>query len=234
GGRRTVEQCDLGSPGRGGENRRDAHARDLPEARAPGLRRHPPPGARGARLSDTATVVTVCRAVPARGPVPRRPPHRRGVRPAAAAGLHVAQAQAGPVGHPRSGWAGRGPASPTSSSPTKRGRTAASPVSPRGGGGKLVTTTMTFGTGAVTRSDDTICDMRVRRAIAILLAGLATATTVGTVHAFDAVDAVYPESRRVALPPPPADAADARPTVAVLLGPAGANVADVLAPYETL
>lgn len=76
--------------------------------------------------------------------------------------------------------------------------------------------------------------MRIRRILVPLLAGLAVATTVGVVHASGAVDAVYPEPRAATRPPPPVAEADPRPTVAVLLGPAGANAADVLAPYETL
>ncbi|MFC5000591.1 DJ-1/PfpI family protein [Dactylosporangium cerinum] len=110
---------------------------------------------------------------------------------------------------------------------------------------------MTFGTGAVTRPADTISGMgirRIRRVLAVALAGLAAATAVGAIHASDAADAVYPPPRSVPmspssvpmspssvpLPPPSTAGADARPTVAVLLGPAGANAADVLAPYETL
>ncbi|MBB2940663.1 putative intracellular protease/amidase [Actinoplanes lutulentus] len=76
--------------------------------------------------------------------------------------------------------------------------------------------------------------MRIRRTLAVLFAGLATATAVGVVHAADAVDAVYPAPHPFPLAPPGAAVTDPRPTVAVLLGPAGANAADVLAPFETL
>ncbi|WP_198170969.1 DJ-1/PfpI family protein [Actinoplanes awajinensis] len=93
---------------------------------------------------------------------------------------------------------------------------------------------MTFGTGTVTRPADTIGGMHIRRSLAVLFAGLAAAATVGVIHGVGAVDAVYPAPRSVPLPPPAAAAADPRPTVAVLLGPAGANAADVLAPFETL
>lgn len=98
-----------------------------------------------------------------------------------------------------------------------------------------MTPVMTFGTGAVTRPADTIGGMTLRRVLAVALAGLAAATTAGALHASDAVDAVYPPPRSLPLPlPPPAAGVDPRPTVAVLLGPSGANAADVLAPYETL
>lgn len=93
---------------------------------------------------------------------------------------------------------------------------------------------MTFGTGTVTRPADTIGGMRIRRSLAVLFAGLATVAVVGVVHAVGAVDAVYPAPRAFPLPPQGAAATDPRPTVAVLLGPAGANAADVLAPFETL
>jgi putative intracellular protease/amidase len=76
--------------------------------------------------------------------------------------------------------------------------------------------------------------MRIRRTLAVLFAGLTAATTVGVFHAVDAVDAVYPAPRPFPLSAPAAASTDPRPTVAVLLGPAGANAADVLAPYETL
>jgi putative intracellular protease/amidase len=97
-----------------------------------------------------------------------------------------------------------------------------------------VTPVVTSGTGAVTRPAATIGGMRIRRVLAVALAGLAVATVAGAIHAFDAVDAVYPPARSVPVPPPSPAGADPRPTVAVLLGPAGANAADVLAPYETL
>ncbi|MDI6103988.1 DJ-1/PfpI family protein [Actinoplanes sp. NEAU-A12] len=97
-----------------------------------------------------------------------------------------------------------------------------------------MTSTMTFGTGAVTRQADTIGGMRIRRSLAVLFAGLAAAAAVGVIHAIDAVDAVYPAARPFPLSPPGAVVTDPRPTVAVLLGPAGANAADVLAPFETL
>lgn len=96
---------------------------------------------------------------------------------------------------------------------------------------------MTFGTGGVTRQADTIGGMRIRRSLAVLFAGLAAAAAVGVIHATDAVDAVYPAPRPFPLSPlspPGAVGTDTRPTVAVLLGPAGANAADVLAPFETL
>ncbi len=93
---------------------------------------------------------------------------------------------------------------------------------------------MTFGTGAVTRPADTIGGMTFRRVLAVALAGLAAAAAAGAFHASGAVDAVYPPPRSLPLPPPSTAGADDRPTVAVLLGPAGANAADVLAPYETL
>ncbi|MBB4741610.1 putative intracellular protease/amidase/uncharacterized membrane protein YhaH (DUF805 family) [Actinoplanes octamycinicus] len=97
-----------------------------------------------------------------------------------------------------------------------------------------MTGTMTFGTGGMTRPAGSIVGMRIRRTLAVLVAGLFSATAVGVIHARGVVDAVYPAPRSLAVPSPAATTTDARPTVAVLLGAAGANAADVLAPYETL
>ncbi|WP_189335016.1 DJ-1/PfpI family protein [Actinoplanes ianthinogenes] len=97
-----------------------------------------------------------------------------------------------------------------------------------------MTGTMTFGTGGMTRPAGTIVGMRIRRTLAVLFAGLFSATAVGVIHARGVVDAVYPAPRSLSVPAPAATTSGTRPTVAVLLGAAGANAADVLAPYETL
>ncbi|SCL70945.1 DJ-1/PfpI family protein [Micromonospora citrea] len=78
----------------------------------------------------------------------------------------------------------------------------------------------------------------VRRRIAhiavITVAALAVPTAVGTLGVRRAAEEVYPQRvSDVAPPERPAPVLDpGRPTVAVVLGAAGANVADALAPYE--
>lgn len=76
--------------------------------------------------------------------------------------------------------------------------------------------------------------MRFLRVLTAVLVGLVTALTVGALHARSAIDAVYPRPLPGPVDSPVAGITHGRPTIAILLGPAGANAADVLAPYETL
>ncbi|MGW4498316.1 DJ-1/PfpI family protein [Micromonospora sp. NPDC004336] len=75
---------------------------------------------------------------------------------------------------------------------------------------------------------------RIARIVVVTVAALGVPAAVGTLGVRRAVDEVYPQrASGVAPPERPAFALDpGRPTVAVVLGSAGANVADTLAPYE--
>jgi transcriptional regulator GlxA family with amidase domain len=80
---------------------------------------------------------------------------------------------------------------------------------------------------------------RFTRVAAVLLAALTALTAVGAAGVASAARTIYPVrdggARPVpvdTIPAPPYD--PARPTAVVVLGPRGANVADVLAPYEVL
>ena len=79
----------------------------------------------------------------------------------------------------------------------------------------------------------------VGRVAAIVLVGLLVPVAVGAVGIAGATGEIY-TARDHRAPPAPVDAAAApahdpgKPTAVILLGPEGANAADVLAPYEVL
>lgn len=76
---------------------------------------------------------------------------------------------------------------------------------------------------------------RIRKVLTIVVAALILPVTTGTIGVLESADDVYPQ-RPSRLPQPPSTAppelVQDRPTVAIVLGTDGANIADTLAPYE--